>query len=109
MQSEGKEISSSFLNLSKINVISAAKSLSLIGIYRKILRILVFIISIDFSGKSVWDSMNNLLSTDQESAGNMADNEAQSDISLVSNFLSETLSAILGRIADFRGHVFPVL
>ncbi|VDK72163.1 unnamed protein product [Litomosoides sigmodontis] len=55
--------------------------------------------------KSDWGSMNSL-GTDQESA-DMADDKAKSDISLVSNFLSETVSAILGRIADFRDQKCP--
>ncbi|VBB25785.1 unnamed protein product [Acanthocheilonema viteae] len=52
--------------------------------------------------KSDWDSMNILLAAIEESDGDMADSETWSDTSFVSNFLSETLSAILGRVADFR-------
>ncbi|EJD76568.1 beige/BEACH domain-containing protein [Loa loa] len=52
--------------------------------------------------KSDWDSMNDLLAADQESADDTADNGIQCTTSPVSNFLSETLSAVLGTVVDFR-------
>ncbi|VDM11064.1 unnamed protein product [Wuchereria bancrofti] len=61
------------------------------------------------NGKSNWDSMSDLLAADEESAHDVVDNEIQSDIAPTSNFLSETLSAVVGTIADFRGCIFPIL
>ncbi|CAG9531538.1 unnamed protein product [Cercopithifilaria johnstoni] len=52
--------------------------------------------------KSDWDSINDVLAADQESSDDVVNNRTQCDTSLVSNFLSETLSTILGRVADFR-------
>lgn len=53
--------------------------------------------------------MNDLIAADQESANDVADNMTQNGTSPVSNFLSETLSAILGTVADFRDCRFSVL
>ncbi|EJW77751.1 hypothetical protein WUBG_11340, partial [Wuchereria bancrofti] len=58
------------------------------------------------NGKSNWDSMSDLLAADEESAHDVVDNEIQSDIAPTSNFLSETLSAVVGTIADFRDRKF---
>lgn len=46
--------------------------------------------------------MNDLIAADQESANDVADNMTQNGTSPVSNFLSETLSAMLGTVTDFR-------
>ncbi|VDO34609.1 unnamed protein product [Brugia timori] len=58
------------------------------------------------NGKSNWDSMSDLLAAGEESADDVVDNEMQSDIAPTSNFLSETLSAVVGTIADFRDRKF---
>lgn len=50
--------------------------------------------------------MNDLLTVDQERGDDVADNGIQIDASL---FLSETLSAIFGRVVDFRECIFSIL